>query len=117
MSWLQPRTPCRLYRALSTYDHTGRRQISDTPVDTKCAAVRFGASVETTSVRTDSTASQGRAEQVVYDAVLLFRTSEQVKNGDVVELYGQRYRIARVQPRPNVMGALHHVQAECDRWD
>jgi len=77
---------------------------------------------QVTSVRTDSSASQGRAEESVNDVRLLFAAKTTIKLGDIVAVLfpGQppmRVEIMSVRRMPDVSGVIHHIQVEGVKWE
>jgi hypothetical protein len=82
------------------------------PYAVPVAAVTFRAGRERSSVRADSSASRGRAEEANADAVLLFPAGVSVANGDIVEFAGERLEVVRVQQRFDMQGSLDHLQVD-----
>lgn len=121
MSTLRPRVPCTIRTRTTAYDRYGQPIHSETERETRCAIIRLTSSVDTTSVRTDSSASRGRAEEVVYDVRLLMAPRESVKRGDLVtvRLKGAEaltVEVMEVHPRADVAGRLHHIEVDGNRW-
>jgi hypothetical protein len=104
------RTPCTL-RAPGSRDIYGKTTLGPaTPA--LCSIVRFEIGSTKTSVRTDSSASRGNAEETTAAVRLLFPTLYPVVAGTVVEMLGQRLEITSVHPRHAVTGELDHYQVD-----
>ena len=121
MSTLRPRTPCTISRKTNSFDRYGRETHSTSKRRTKCAIISFYNQSEKTSVRADSSASRGRADEQVADVRILLKPSEQVSTGDLVEirlLGGESItiQISRIFRRPDVEGVIHHIDVEGDLW-
>ena len=117
MTTLNPKSNCVVIQRIANgYDRFGREQHQQTRRKTLCAVVKIGSSAETTTVRNDSSASGGAFEEMNYDARLLFRPTENINHGDLVELFGLTLQVKVVNPRPDVNGILHHLQVDLDRW-
>lgn len=64
--------------------------------------------VDQTSVRADSSASRGSAEQEELQAKILVSPQVQVDEGDIMDILGFSIEITAVQPRLNTQGILDH---------
>lgn len=78
--------------------------------------VTLKTTVGPTSIRTDKSGSQSRAEEETYDARLLVHPGVAVKIGDIMEVYGLHYRVQVVFPRYEMTGNLNHNQVDLIRW-
>lgn len=96
-------------------DEYGQRQFGAVK-NTRCAIVTLKAKSEKTSVRTDSSASGGRAEEKQGESRLLFRPGI-VKLGDRVTVVGMALRVLSVFPRHDVNGRHDHDEVDCEAWD
>lgn len=104
------RTPC-------TIRFPGGRDIYGSPQlgparPALCSIVRFEIGADKTSVRTDSSASRGNAEEATAAVRLLFPPLYRVTTGTVVEMLGARVEIISVHPRHAVSGELDHYQVD-----
>lgn len=81
-----------------------------------CAVVHLDAHEAKTSVRADSSASRGAAEERVSMAKILFPVKIAPLAGWKVEIAGFQLRIAKVQPRWDVNGRLDHYETELELW-
>lgn len=67
-----------------------------------------------TSVRTDSSASRGSAQEIVADARLMFPVGVILKPGDRVRIHGVLLTVVSVFPRHAVTGRFDHWQVDCN---
>lgn len=121
MSTLRPRNTCWITRKTGTYDDFGRHTFSARRTRTRCSIVSMTREVDKTSVRADSTASRGRAEEPLAQARLLFLPREDLRTGDIVEVEikgGENLKvtITSIFRRPDVSGQIHHIDAEGEIW-
>ncbi len=77
-----------------------------------CAVVGLEGQLKKTSVRADSSASRGSADEKVSVAKLLFPVVVKPKIGDRFEFNGMKLRFILVQPRYAVTGVLDHYECE-----
>lgn len=106
------RTPCVL-REPQARDLFGQTTLGP-PMKALCAVVKFETGAQKTSVRTDSSATRGNAEEIVAAARILFPPLFQPAIGTIVELHGERVEIKSIHPRLTVFGQLDHYQCDCD---
>lgn len=110
----RPNMTCTLYRAARegetvTYDVWGQPTYSTpTGVTVDCAVISLDLELERSSVRADSSASRGRAEQMGGDAIMLFPTSVALDEKDIVFVEGRWLEIISVFQRRNVFGQHDH---------
>lgn len=86
------------------------------PVKARCAMVKMAYDEKKTSVRADSSASRGNAEEIVADARLLFIKTTVIQMDDLVTVAGYQLRVIGVFPRYTVQGRLDHWQVDCSIW-
>jgi len=77
----------------------------------RVGVVRLSSGGLKTSVRADSSASRGRADEPIAAAVLLFMPADEVVPGDLVLAAGIRLEVVMVELRYNLQGALDHREA------
>ncbi|QIG69078.1 hypothetical protein EVB78_045 [Rhizobium phage RHph_N1_15] len=78
-----------------------------TPVGIGLSIVNLATSSQKTSVRSDSSASRGQADEMVAERGKIL-TKETVAVDDLLSLSGSVFRILGMHPRYTVMGALDH---------
>lgn len=105
----RPNTIGSLLRKNPKRDIHGRESFV-APVPLPCSIVKLAENVEESSVRADSTASRGSAEQEVLQAKILIPLHIAVKKGDVIKVLGRNVEIASIQPRNDVFGRPHHQE-------
>jgi len=81
-----------------------------------CAVVRLEAKEQKTSVRADSSASRGAADEHVTDAKMLFPKTFRPQKGDRVLVQSIDLRVVSVHPRLNVLGLLDHYETDLMHW-
>ena len=120
---IRPRYHCVLIRKIPSFDSFGRQKFSTQRINTRCDVVHIREGAERTTVREDSSASRGRAEEYSHDARLMFMAREKVFVGDLVQVkaFGEEsdiitVEIVRIQRRPDVSGRIHHIEADGNRY-
>lgn len=121
MSTLRPRTPCVISKKTGGFDMYGRETHRIRRTKTKCSIVNLYNETEKTSVRADSSASRGRADEQVADVRVLLRPKEKISTGDLIEITLQGgdpivMQVNRIFRRPDIDGAIHHIDVEGDLW-
>lgn len=76
--------------------------------------VKLERSSNKTSVRTDSSASRGSAQEILADARLLFLSHVILQPGDKIEILGFKLTVVSVFPRHAVTGRFDHWQVDCN---
>lgn len=83
---------------------------------TPCGVVRLNTTSQKTSVRADSSASRGAADELVSDAKILFPATALIDFGDRFEISGMVLRVIKVEPRYAVPGHLDHYEVDFEHW-
>jgi len=83
------------------------------PVPSVCAIVKLMGKVQHSTVRADSGATRGHADELVADAVLLLSKKIQPEFDSVITLRGMQLRVISVRHRMDVMGRLDHYEVGC----
>lgn len=99
-----------LYRSTG-FDSYGRSSFSDF-VLCPFASVTLKKTSQKTSVRADSSASRGAADEIVSNARILVPGYIVIEVGDEFEFQTTRYRIVSKHVRRSVFGRVDHI--ECD---
>ena len=111
-----PNTDCTVERADAGTDVYGQQSLG-AAVTVRIAIVNLEITREKTSVRTDSSASRGNAEEAIATRVrLLFPADFEPKNGDRVTVLARELKVISVFPRLDIVGTLDHHQVDCDVW-
>lgn len=85
-------------------------------VSARCGVVKLAVGSEKTSVRTDSSASGGHADEIAADARILFRHDVSVAVDDMIEIFNYKLRVMSVFPRHDVTGRFDHYQVDAMVW-
>ena len=121
MSNLKPRNPCWITRRTNSFDGNGQPTFSTSVRKTKCAIVWLYSETDKTTVRADSSASRGRADESLATGRILLKPNEVIKTGDLVEIYVKggdniTIEVNKVFRRPDVNNVIHHVDVEGLIW-
>lgn len=111
-----PNVKCVITKLGSKFDIHGKQIREGDALSELCAIVKLNGKSEKTSVRADSSASRGAADEMQYDARLLFTKFSKIEIGDKVELLGFVLRVESRFPRLTVHGALDHYQVDLSIW-
>jgi len=87
------------------------------PKTVPCGVVRLAIAAEATSVRTDSSASRGAADEPEAVAKILFPANVDISIGDRFEIQTIILRCKKIEPRLAVTGKLDHWECDFDRWE
>ena len=107
--------PCTI-ATQSGYDAHGKQMLGQNqPI--KCAVVKLANSVKKTSIRTDRSASQGNADEIIADARLLFNESVNPQVGDVITIRGIQLVVDVVEHKFNALSdKFDHYQVDLSIW-
>lgn len=105
-----PNLRCRVRRRTGT--NVYGKGTYESPKPALFAIVRLEEESSTTSVRTDSSASRGNANENTIAARFLFPISVKLKQGDIVEYLNYRMAVQSVWPRYSVTGTHDHWQVD-----
>lgn len=89
------------------------------PIQVKGSIINLRNRLDRSSVRADSSASRGRAEQYEADVRLLIVAGADVERDDLVTVDawpGKKYQVSEVFPRFNLQGKIDHLQVDCVIW-
>lgn len=88
------------------------REIFDEPRSIPIAVVELQRKVARTTVRADSSASRGAAEETVAVTKILIDKMVEVSRDDRIELRGDLFRVVVTHPRFSVWGELDHFEVD-----
>lgn len=111
----QPNLLCTITQASGETDLYGNT-VSLPPRQAKCSIVKLNVGDQNVTVRADSSASRGAAQEIVADAMLLFPPVYGIKTDDVIDILGFKLKVTQVFPRHSVNGQLDHHQVEAMVW-
>lgn len=109
----RPNTTCKYY-TLSGRDVRSKPTYSAASV-VPCSVVSFDLASKRTSVRTDTSGTRGRTDELSGVARFLFPKTFQPVKGDVVEKQGLWLEVIEIHPRFDVMGSLDHIEVDFRR--
>lgn len=112
---LRPNVKCEISRQ-SGFDAKGY-PVYTSPVASKCSVVKMVVTSVKTSVRADSSASRGRAQEDVSDYILLFPANVEIDIGDRVNVMGRTLRAESVQTRFTITGRIDHYEVGLNEWE
>lgn len=111
---LIPQVSCKIEQATKR-DLYGKESLSK-PFFTWCSIVRLINASEQSSVRADSSASRGKADEITSQSRILFKPNESISMGDKVTVGGLSLEVSVVHQRYDVRGRLDHLQVDLDKW-
>lgn len=85
--------------------------------DVHFSPVRLDMSIGKSSVRTDKSGTQGRAEEEMFDGRILVHPEDFIKFNDVLEILGKKFQVVGIFPRFDMASVLHHYQVDLMSWD
>lgn len=89
-------------------------KIEGARIPEKCAVVKLETEQHGSTVRVDSGATRGGAEEYRAHAVLLMKKTSKVEVDDLIEIHGVKLRVASKRLRFAVTGKLDHFQIEAE---
>ena len=82
----------------------------------KCAVVKLEQTSEKSSVRADTSASRGNANEITAAARLLFLPPVDIAMDDIVVIRGIKLKVVNKQTRFDVFGRHDHNQVDLNAW-
>ena len=82
-----------------------------------CAVVNYSLKIAKTSVRADTSATRGHAEEEEAVVRLLFPAVVNIAIGDQVTLDTISLKVMTAFPQSNVQGQIDHIQADLTLWE
>ncbi|HHT4259128.1 TPA: hypothetical protein ACTYZB_004795 [Klebsiella variicola] len=82
----------------------------------KMGVVSFIDSMDKTSVRSDSSASGGKAEIALFDAVLIVPVTTPIAKEDVLIVNGKKLRVDSIHQRWGLRGRSGHLEIGANIW-
>jgi len=110
-----PRIPCTITKVGG---HTVYGQeLEGASYSELCNVVRLRKEHFHTTVRTDSSASRGHADEVRADVIVLLKPETKCSLGDKLTVGHLSIRVQNLNPKYSVMGRLHHWEAKGEVWE
>lgn len=111
----KPNLDCLIHVASDKTDGYGR-SLPAVQVKERCAIVNLNLGAQKTSVRADSSATRGNAEEMVATGEILLTRNTKASHNDVIEIYGIKYLITGKSPQVSVRGVLDHWLITVVTW-
>lgn len=111
----RPNVRCVVTRLEAKYTLYGEQK-EERSWPAKCGVVKLRLIDQQTTVRADSSASRGFAEEDAVEARLMFLPAADVAEGDVIEVAGRKVKVTIIHPRFSITGALSHKEVDCTAW-
>ena len=110
-----PTTPCTITKPIG-YDEFGT-PLFGMPVNVKCCVVKLTGGTKKTSIRTDKSASQGNADELVSESRLLFPPNVSINVGDIVTIRGMKLVVDLIEQKfTALIGKFDHYQVDLTIW-
>lgn len=101
---------------MSDMDIYGQKHIAQR-VTENCAILRSKKNTTKSSVRADSSASRGNAQEITADYWLILEKNTCAELDDLIEFFGLRLKIIGLHPRFSIRGEHDHTEALCKIWN
>jgi hypothetical protein len=111
----RPTLPCKIQLASGKNDVRGQ-PIPGVLVAEKCAIVKLVISNEKSSVRADSSASRGNAQEMEATSVILLGAATRARIDDIIIVAGHQLRIKSMQMRYDASMRLDHYEINATMW-
>lgn len=111
---IKPNVACKI-QSVDSFDLYGEEKLSPV-VPARCSVVRLIVRSEKTSVRADSSASGGAADELTSTSRLLFLPRTKINIGDKVEIHNIELRVETIHPRFDVRGRHDHNEVDLTVW-
>ena len=82
-----------------------------------CALLNAETAIKKSSVRADSSASRGNAQEMIADYWLILLPTTCAEEDDLVEINGVQAKIFKLVPRFSLYGEHDHTEALCQMWN
>lgn len=121
MSTIRPRTPCVILKATGGLTATGKPKNEFSRTPEKCHELDLSIASADSSVRTDQSASGGRASETTAFTHLMMKPKARVTVGDLIEIDMREtdkrvLRVVSIRNRIDVGGRPHHIELKCETW-
>lgn len=115
MSLFNPNTTCVIIKK-SGYNVYGEPEYNSR-VTERCTLINADTLSKKSSVRADSSASRGNAQETVADFWLILMSNTVAEIDDLVEIKDLRVKINELAPRYDLIGRHDHTEALCTMWN
>ncbi|MDE9494519.1 hypothetical protein KKJ09_13215 [Xenorhabdus bovienii] len=111
-SWQSTATIYRKSASLDIYGQASLQFAGKSPI----GIVRFVQAYDKTSVRADSSASRGKADIALFDAVLIFPKSSKLQIDDVLLVEGVKLEVKSIHNRFGLRCKEGHFEVGANLW-
>ena len=115
MTLFSPNQRCVLVK-MGNMDIYGQKHV-EKRITENCAILKSKKNSTKSSVRADSSASRGNAQEITADYWLILENSTQADIDDLIEFRGLRLKIIGLHPRFSIRGEHDHTEALCKIWN
>lgn len=115
MALFNPNQRCVIVK-MGKMDIYGQRHI-DKRISEKCAILQSKKSTTKSSVRADSSASRGNAQEITADYSFVLERTTVAEINDLIEFNSLRLKIVGLHPRFSIRGEHDHTEALCTIWN
>jgi hypothetical protein len=112
---LKPNIDCKLAHKTGYNKHSEPTYGPDRSV--KCRVVRFKSASLKSTVRADSSATRGRAQEEIFETIILFHPSTNIAKDDKVTIFGQVMRVVSIEIRLTTSGKVDHYEVGLNVWE
>lgn len=112
---MTPNLDCRVYKK-GEADLYGQPQLGRAIAE-RCAVVKLKHDSQHTTVRADSGASRGHADEFVATSKILLMPTTTAELDDKLEVHGIAMRVISKWPRFDVAGRLDHYEVQGELWE
>lgn len=109
-----PTIPCTVRLKYKTNVY-GEASLSE-PVAERCNLVRMRVESEHTTVRADSSATRGYADEFAASNVILLAPNTAARFDDQITVLGVSIRVKSLHPRYDVQGRIDHFEVRGEAW-
>lgn len=115
MTLFVPNQRCVIVK-MSAMDIYGQKHV-ERRINENCAILKSKKNSTKSSVRADSSASRGNAQEITADYWLILEKNTQAEIDDLIEFRGLRLKIIGLHPRFSIRGDHDHTEATCKIWN
>lgn len=114
MPLFRPNLDCKIAKRTGT--NVYGEETLGAPKAARCAIIELKLTVDRSSVRADSSASRGSAQEYQGTAKMLFPATIDLARDDQVQVLTHKLRVVSIFPRHSLNGVLDHYEVELTVW-
>lgn len=113
---MTPNVDCMIYiHSEASFNRAGEPQLIPARRE-RCAIIRLHNKIQHTTVRADSGASRGHAEEETNDCKVLLQVDTVARVNDKIVVAGIGFRVLSLFPRFDLNGTLDHFECMGEAW-